>query len=171
MTLAPSPETVAQIALQKRLNDPAVANALSSLLDHADLLAILVEGLDGFVARSEVIGDSLVSSLTELRAVVADNETLSGAGADLGQLVGTASKLAKSDLVKPEVVDQLSVLARGLVKGGTLYDASPVEVTGIFSLARLLKDPDITRALSYVATLAKAVGQELDAPDSPVVSN
>ena len=36
-------------AVRERLDDPRVAEALTTLLDHADLLAVLVSGLDGFV--------------------------------------------------------------------------------------------------------------------------
>jgi uncharacterized protein YjgD (DUF1641 family) len=53
------------------------------------------------------------------------------------------------------------VLARGVGRGNAEFAASPVAVGGIFSLGKLLKDPDINRALSFAATVAKAVGQEL----------
>lgn len=168
MTLAPSREAAGQAALAQRLNDPAVSAALVSLLDHADLLAVLVQGLDGFVARSEVIGDSLISSFGDLRSVVAGNEAL--AAVDVGQLVGAASKLASSELLSPEALDQVSVLARGLAKAGDRYATQPVEIGGLLSLGRLLKDPDIKRAISYFATVAKAVGQELNAPTTNSVS-
>lgn len=164
MTLAPSTGSAARTHLVDRLGDPSVAASLEVLLDHADLLAILVEGLDGFVARSEVIGDSLVSGLDDLRGVTGDGGGLDGAAAELGRLKDAAASLMQSDLLKPEALEQLGVLSRGLARGGERYAATPVEITGVRSMARLLKDPDIKRALGYVATLAQAIGQELDQP-------
>ena len=150
-----------------RLEDPAVAASLVSLLDHADLLAVIVEGLDGFIARSEIIGNSLLDSVTELRESVAGSDVAGSTGVDLPKLVDTASRLSSSDLVDPAALDQLSVLARGMVKGGEQFESRPVEIGGALSLLKLLKDPDINRAISYFATVAKAVGQEINtAPTS-----
>lgn len=75
MTLVANREVTPQAALAARHNDPAVAGSLSSLLDHADLIALLVASLDGFIARSEVIGDSLVDGISELREVAVDAES------------------------------------------------------------------------------------------------
>jgi hypothetical protein len=171
MTVAPPREDTAHAVLSERLHDPAIAAALASLLDHAELLAVLVEGLDEFVARTEVIGDSLLSSFGDLRSIVANNESLAKAGVDLDKLKDAATSLAVSDLFKPEMVEQLGLLSRGVVKGGQQYTAAPVEVGGILSMTRLLKDPDIKRAISFFATLAKSLGQELDAPSNTKLSN
>lgn len=173
MTTAPAPElsghapSVTQLtgsnqaALTERLNDPAIVNALASLLDRADLIALLVDALDGLISRSEVIGNSLAGSFSELRSTVAGNEQLQKAGAEAPRILETASRLVSSDLLDPLAVDRISVLARGLVKGGDTFDHSPVQVGGALSLLRLLKDPDVNRAISYFATVAKAVGQEI----------
>ena len=166
MTMSPPRHEAAQSLISERLNDPKVAASLAVLLDHADLIAVLVEALDGFVARSEVISDSLASSVGELRAAVANSGALDEAETNIAQLVDTTKAILASDLLKPESLNQLSVLARGLGKGGQRYEAAPVAVGGIFSLGRLLKDPDIKRAISYGATLAKAVGAELNAAPS-----
>jgi len=125
--------------LLERLQDPQVAQALVALLDRAELLAVLVEGLDQFVARSEEIG------------------------VDLPRIVDTATRLAGSDLVDPAAVDQISLLARGLVAGGEAFAERPVPVQGLLSLNRILRDPDVRRAVSFLATVAKSLGQELAA--------
>ena len=54
--------------LAEQLKDPAVVGSLLTLLDHADLLAVLVTGLDQLISRSEVIGDSVLGGIAELRA-------------------------------------------------------------------------------------------------------
>jgi len=184
MTLSPSREETAQQALADRLNDPAVANALSSLLDHADLLALLVVGLDGFIARTEVIGDNLVDGIDELRGAAQNEERASGldvqalaeAGKSLARSLpkaapgiaaavesGALEKLVASGVLGEESIDQVALLGRGLARGAGAYATRPVEVGGTLSLLRLLKDPDISRAISYFATVAKSIGQELGA--------
>lgn len=173
-------------ALEDKLADPAVAASLLSLLTHADLVAVLLEGLDQLVGRSETIGGSLMEGLVDLRATVDANETLGRTGVDMASLLdslltlasvlptaapgmaaavesGTIDKVFASDLVSPEAVDTVSLLARGMVRGGRQFAADPIRVEGPFSLLRLLKDPDVARALSFGATVAKAVGQELAA--------
>ncbi len=182
MTLS-SEQANALAALNQRLSDPQVVNSLASLLDHVDLLALLVEGLDQMVARSEVIGDSLVASITELRG----SSGAATSGVDLAALVqsasqlaavlpqaapgivrlvesGTAEKVIATTEVAAEGLDQIQLLAKGLVQGSEDFDNRPVAVNGVLSAAKLLKDPDIARALSFFATVAKAVGQELAAP-------
>jgi hypothetical protein len=169
MTLSPSRERATDAVLDK-LQEPQVAAALASLLDHADLVAVLLEGLDGLVSRSETVGESLFAGVDELRTTVNGNPSLSSAlGAiDVPSLIARAKRLAASDVVSPQAVDSVATVARGLVDGSQQFKTSPVEVTGLLSLARLLKDPDIRRALSYGATVAKSIGQELQAaPTAP----
>jgi len=184
MTLTPTREEAAQAALSARLNDPAVADALASLLDRAELLAVLVEGLDQFISRSEVIGDNLLGGISELRTAVASNTALKDSGVDLKALAeagaslaavlpqaapgmvaavetGAIDKLFASGVVGPEAVDQVAILAQGLVGGSRAFVTDPVEIGGPLSLLRLLKDPDINRALSFFATVARSVGQEI----------
>ena len=194
MTLTPSPTTSPTTSpagtadvLQARLADPQVANALASLLDRAELLAVLVEGLDQFVARSEIIGDSLLANITDLRTTVENSPGLKDSGISFQEVTESAASLAAvlpkaapgmvaavesgaidrllaSDLVSPAAVDQVAVLARGFARGKDDFANRPVEIGGALSLMRLLKDPDVNRALSYFATVAKAVGQELANP-------
>ncbi len=174
-------QSAAHEALIAKLNEPGVANALSNVLNHADLLALLVEGLDGFVSRSEVIGDSVISSIADVRrAAEADGASdvdVAGVLKSVVQLAGVLPKAAPgmvsavesgaidrlltSELVSSQAVDQIEIVARGLTQGSARFASNPVEVGGLFSLGRLLKDPDINRALSYFATVAKAIGSEL----------
>lgn len=173
MTLAPSREASAQTALQTRLDDPEVAASLATLLDHADLLAIMVEGLDGFVRRTEVIGESLVDSINELR-VSGDASPVARLTGDLDvtALLAAATSLAE---VLPKVTppllaafeggapEELAKVGVGVAQGNADFGGQPVEIGGAFSLLKLIKDPDINRALSYFATIAKAIGRELGA--------
>lgn len=191
LTQPPGPDVAAPPSLppelQRALADPQVVDSLTSLLGHADLLAVLVEGLDGMLQRSEVLGDNLMGSISDLQTTINDNETLESTGADIGSLLesalllvsviptaapgmaraaksGVVEKLFDSDLVSPQAVDQISLFARGLVRGSEIYETDPVKVPSAFSALRLLKDPDINRALAFVATIAKEIGRELAAP-------
>lgn len=55
-------------SLSDRLADPLVVDSLNRLLDKLDSVAFFVESMDGFVRRSEVIADSVASSVAELRS-------------------------------------------------------------------------------------------------------
>ncbi len=65
-TATTAPES-AMLALEKRMSDPAVADALNRLLDRLDSVAFFVESMDGFVRRGETIIDSITSTVDELR--------------------------------------------------------------------------------------------------------
>ncbi len=54
-------------SVRDRLDDPQVAAALNTLLDHADVLAVLVSGLDGFVRRGDTITETVSSAVAEFR--------------------------------------------------------------------------------------------------------
>ena len=184
MTTADMETAAVPAALAERLADPQVAGALATLLDHADLLAVIVEGLDQFVGRSEVIGDSLISGIQELRgpdgvaaASPVDLAAVAGAGVQMASILpqaapgmveavesGAVDKLFATAVVSAEALPQVQVLARAFVKGSEEFQRRPIEVGGPVSLLRLLRDPDVSRALSFFATVAKSVGKELADP-------
>jgi hypothetical protein len=156
--------------LAAKLQEPQTAAALDVLLDHADLLAVIVESLDQFLARSEVIGDSLIAGLTELRETAGSGGGLSVDGLDLKAATEAGRRLVGSGMLSAETLDQLAVVARGLSQGRESFASRPVEIKGPLSLLRLLKDPDVNRAISYGATVLQAVGRELDSP-APTTTN
>ncbi len=176
-----SPELVALI---ERLEDPRVASGLQNLLDHVDLLAILVVGLDGFVSRSELIGEALVDGVSEIRE-------LSGASAtarplDIGALASSMFALSSaipkltpaitrvaddsvlgnlldSGIVSQESLAHIGLLATAVNQGAADATLKPIEVKGARSIYRQLKDPDVARGLGYTLNILKAVGRELAA--------
>lgn len=164
--------------LMERLDDPQVAAALTNLLDHADLLAILIVGLDGLVGRSETIGAALIEGIDDLRGIAGNgNGELSGVVASLTALSGALPKLTpavtqmvdsgvidsvlQSGITDPALMNEVSRIGRGLTAGAASAKTDPIEVNGIFSAVKLLKDPDIQRAVSYFAAVAKSIGVEL----------
>ncbi|GAA1509721.1 DUF1641 domain-containing protein [Nocardioides humi] len=169
--------------LRERLDDPQVAAALNNLLDHADLLAILLVGLDGFVGRTETIGEAIAEGLADIRGVAASNPALESVdpGEILASVIALSTAMPKltpavtrvvdagliddvldSGIVSTEMVDQIARIGRGLTAGAERAEKEPVEVKGLLSLMKLLKDPDIQRAIAYMAAVAKSIGIELD---------
>lgn len=155
--------------LLERLDEPKVIAALNTLLDHADLLAVAVVALDGFLSRGDVIADSLADAVGELRGV-ATGAGGSLAGIDVKGVVNTVSALSGplvaatpalttllagvSDPRTAAVVGQLT---------GAVADAdrtgNTTGPTGAFALLRMLKDPDVSRGIGYFIEVAKAFGK------------
>jgi len=176
MTAVPTVHQQASLdSLMERLDDPQVAAALTNLLDHADLLAILIVGLDGLVGRSETIGAALAEGLTDLRGIAGNGDgdvvaSLTTLSAALPKLVPVITEVIESGLVDtvidsgitdPAMITEVSRIGRGLTAGAAAAKDQPIEVNGIFSAMKLLKDPDIQRAVSYFAAVAKSIGVEL----------
>jgi uncharacterized protein YjgD (DUF1641 family) len=171
-------------ALVDRLQDPRVASGLQNLLDHVDLLAILVIGLDGFVGRSELIGEALVEGVSDIREL-ADAADVTGSvdiAGTVSSLVAVASMLPKltpvltrmvdedvvgsmldSGIFSPDSLAHIGLLATAVNRGATDAVETPIQVKGAYSMLRQLKDPDVARGLGYTLSILKAVGRELAA--------
>jgi len=165
-------------ALRDRLNDPEVASSLNNLLDHADLLAILVDGLDGLVRRGDEISNSLVSALDELKGsssvgsipgieslrsvdlpgLAASLASLSGALVDATPALNT---LLTSRLTDPQAAQVIALLGEALVEGKAAAEADPGGPKGLFGLWRVTKDKDIVRGLGFIVQVARAFGRRL----------
>src|SRR5206468_2768324 len=117
--------------------------------DHADLLAVLVEGLDEMVGRSEVIGDSLIEGLTEVRGAVEGSSDgvdidLAGVVSSLLRLAsvlpratpgmvnavdsGVIDRLLSSEVLNPQAVGQVAMVAQGLSHGAERFATQPVAI-------------------------------------------
>lgn len=171
-------------ALAARLDDPGTAAALNAILDHVDLLAVVVAGLGEFVSRGDTITDSLAAGAREL------SQLEQGSGLDVGQLVNSAKELGAaapalldalpklvaalpaleqllgSGLADPQVIELGSAVARAAVTGA--QNAQGTSVSGFRALLRALKDDDVARSLGFALSVAKALGQALEtAPHRP----
>jgi uncharacterized protein YjgD (DUF1641 family) len=174
--------------LLAKLEDPQTVASLSSLLDHTDLLAVLIVGLDGLVSRSETVGDAIVGSFAELRNAGVAEELKGKAGELAGKnkgllddVIGMATDMAKimpkvapglaelaesglideviaSGMTMPATVDRIGQLMGGVASG---LSAEPVEVKGVLSLAKIMKDPDVARGIGFTLGLVKAIGAGL----------
>lgn len=162
--------------LLQRLDDPRVAASLSVILDHADLLATIVVGLDGLLRRAEVIGDSLISGLAEVRdAATSTNGHRSWPSLDLPALADTATRLSsaaidaapaverllQSPLTDPQTAEFIALAGEALLEGKKAAAAEPRGPRGVFALMRVTKDPDVSRGLGFMIHIARAFGQKL----------
>lgn len=126
-----------QDRLQARLADPAVAESLNRLIDRADLLAFVLEALDGFLQRGETVVESVSDSLRELQAavgpgvgpLVAAFPALARNGAELADVAArpAVGNVLRSGLIDrlgdPQTLDRLDTLLQKLETAVFLLDA------------------------------------------------
>ncbi len=166
-------------SLRERLDDPEVAASLNNLLDHADLLAILVTGLDEMIRRGDEISESLASAVDELKgaakpgaipgleslrsvdlqAVAASLASLSGALVNAAPALNT---VLTSRLTDPEAAEVLAQLGQAVIDGKAAAKADPGGPKGVFGLWRLTRDKDIVRGMGFMIQVARAFGRRLD---------
>lgn len=161
-------------SVRDRLDDPQVAAALNTLLDHADVLAVLVSGLDGFVRRGDTITDTVSSAVAEFRGASAagipgadalkgvDVQSLVASLATLsGSVVGATpalNTLLSSGLTDPQAAQVLASLGDSLVDGKA-GAANPPK--GLYGLWKATKDPDVARGLGFLLAVAKSFGRRV----------
>jgi hypothetical protein len=163
--------------LVQRLDDPDVATSLSLILDHADLLAMAVVAVDGFLRRADVIGESVASSFAEVRQVAAANSQsgrlpkidVAALGDTVTRLTSAAvdatpalDRLLHSALIDPQTADFLALAGDALLEGKQAAEADPRGPKGVFGLMRVAKDPDVARGLGFMIQVARAFGKRLD---------
>lgn len=164
-------------ALVRRLEDPQVAAALNTLLDHAELIAFLATALDGLVRHSETMLESVGDSLADARSGI--DYLRSGSGVDVAALAPSLATLAGAlptalpalarlaesgvlaDLGSPQTVRLLSTVTRSLDDGVRQFETRPVPVKGTGAVVRLLRDADVRTALSFAATIGRSLGRAL----------
>ncbi|OBI17435.1 hypothetical protein A5712_02595 [Mycobacterium sp. E2327] len=163
------------------LEDPRIASSLSVLLEHADLLATIVVGLDGLLRRAEVIGDNVASGVAEIRGVAAsgggqtlwpsvDFAALSDSVSRLSAAVVNATpgldRLLRSALADPQTVEIIADVGEALLEGKRAAAADPRGPKGVFALMRVTKDPDVSRGLGFMIQIARAFGRRLAQADT-----
>lgn len=84
--------------LVEQLNDPDTAIALRNILKHADLLEVLVAGLDGVIRRGDTLSENIGSSLREIGAGTNGNghHAATAVAAEIPQLINNLPALIKA---------------------------------------------------------------------------
>ena len=154
--------------LVDRLGEPQTAAALHTLLDNIELLAVIVNGIDGLARKGEVIGDTLAEVLAEARAAgKATGLDLRETSQQLSTLIPTLAeaspairRILASPIVEPEPIGVLSEAAVALVKGLQTAQANQTRV-GLRGLLKVTKDEDVQRGLGFIIEVAKVFGSHL----------
>ncbi|HWL45672.1 MAG TPA: DUF1641 domain-containing protein [Ilumatobacter sp.] len=179
MTETSSSTVVPVDAVVERLNDPAVAASLVTLLDNAELLSTLVLGLSGLLSRGDSIMDMVAESVGDLKAARANTELPSlPSVSELTTLVGqvsaatpTLQALLASPAAQPATIEFLGRLSAAATTGAERARANnthgPASLMGI---RKVLKDDDIQVGLGLLLEIAKALGQQLKAEPSAAPS-
>jgi uncharacterized protein YjgD (DUF1641 family) len=159
--LAGSPSS----ALRSRLDDPEVAAALSVLLDNADVLALLIQSVDGLLRRADVISASLESGLDDVRTLagsagylVAPTKRLI---AEAPAIADTADALLESGIFNRDLVNLLAKLGNAALAGHEAAQRKRTSIDGIREALRTLKDPEVARGLGLMVEIARALGRSV----------
>lgn len=155
-------------AVAERLNDPAVAAAVVTLLDNAELLSTLVLGLSGLVSRSEMIVDSLADGLKDLRTVgkakAEGGPTLAElkeVAVDLAMAAPALKQVVNSSMTSPETIELLATFSESAVEGAAVAKARHTEVKGAFGALKAMKDPEVQKGLGMLIEIARALGRRM----------
>lgn len=156
-------------AVVERLNDPAVAAALVTLLDNAELLSTLVLGLSGFVERGDMIMDAVAEGVQDFKKAggakpSGDMPSLTELGSVAGQLASSAPALEgvlNSSMVEPETIALLSQFSEAATEGAANARANNTRVEGIRSAVKTLKDPEVQRGLGLLVEIARSLGRRM----------
>jgi Protein of unknown function (DUF1641) len=168
MDLAPTREPVN--AVLERLNDPAVAAAVVTLLDNADLLSTLVLGLAGFLERGDTIIDSVAASVSELKSTTLTNGSkftvptpaeLAGLTAAMAKATPVITEVLHSEMVNSETVELLSMFSAAAAEGADRARETGATVIGVRGALKLFRDPEVARGLGFIAEIAKALGRRV----------
>lgn len=151
--------------LLARLDDPEVAAALLTLLDNADVLAFVVQSLDGLLRRADVISDSVESGLGDVRALADSARFLVEPTRKLAEqapgIADAATALLDSGMLNRDVVTLLGQFAAAVLAGREASRRNRTTVSGIRGTLNVLKDPEVGRGLGLFVEVARALGRDL----------
>ncbi len=159
--------------LARKLSDPVTASAVSSLIDQAGLLAFLLQGIDEFLSRGDVIADSLADGLVEVKSVTAQSGRLGTVNLSeltanftklllsLSESSPAISELLDSGMFRSDVMQLLAAAADAAVEARQNVAAKAPKIQGVYSLVKSLKEPDVQKGLSYIVELAGALGRKV----------
>lgn len=94
----PPASTAAAEQLLARLAEEKTAESLNRLLDRLDVIAFVADALDGFLARANVVAESVAESVADLRK-------LSGDGTPTGDVVNRLPSLARAGVQLADIAE------------------------------------------------------------------
>jgi hypothetical protein len=165
--------------LVDKLQEPRIVEALVTLLDKSDKLAMFTEALEGFLVRSDGLFESISRSVVQVRKAGAGAFGKSLEKIDLDDIKSASGQLQGMLPLMRDLVSELGALKQagvfdadvvailgrtGRAMAATVRDpkARSNETRGIFSLLGLLKDPDVARSLNFLISFARHFGGNLN---------
>lgn len=95
IAMPPAPSPAAE-QLLARLAEEKTVDALNRLLDRLEVITFVADALDGFLARANVVAESVAESVADLRK-------LSGDGTPAGDVIGSIPALARAGVQLADV--------------------------------------------------------------------
>lgn len=152
--------------LRARLDDPAVASALNTLLDHAELLAFGAVAAQGFLERGDTITSSIGAGLKDVKAMTASASAFAEPAKrfadDSPQIVAAIEALLASGMLNPQVVALLGQFAGAILEGTENARRTNASVTGVMPLLRAVKDPEVGRGIGVALEIVKSLGRTVN---------
>lgn len=148
-----------QERLQARLADPETIDGLNRLLDRVDLMAFMLEAVDGFIRRGDTVVESIADGVREVRAsadlgdasaLIDSLPALARSGAEIAELT---TRPAFHNLVHSGLLDRLGD-PRTLKLLETLFDKLE---TAVFLLEAL--DGFLRRSNEIADSASSLVGE------------
>lgn len=156
-------------AVTERLNDPAVAASLVTILDNAELLSTLVLGLSGLMERGDMIMDAVAEGVGDMKAAALNGDSNLPSPAEFGAIAGQLSaagpllsNVLESSIAQPETIAVLSDLSEAAAEGRANAIANNTRIDGIRGALRVLKDPEVQQGLGLLVEIARSLGRRLD---------
>jgi hypothetical protein len=178
-------DELANSHLLRRLTDPETLGTLNQLLDSLPLAAFLLESLEGFIRRGEVIADNLAEGAAQFRSTdeslgtdqialllqslprlreagekLLESELM---GDGLNTVVEAGVQMVESGMLDREVVAVLGEIGKKSALAYQEVTSQPVQpVGGLFATLRAMKDPDVQKSTGLLFAFAKAFGKQLN---------
>jgi uncharacterized protein YjgD (DUF1641 family) len=163
------------------LRDPEIRASLSVLLANAPTLAALTTMGNQLLARGPEIMDNVNGLVLQARGPLSENSggaRLTSAVGALADIAPLAKPLAArsevitsfldSQILQSEIVDIVGRLGEAAMEADQVTRGKSLEVGGVFSLLKALKDPQVQETLAFVIEFAKHFGSSQSAQTGEV---
>lgn len=159
--------------LVNRISQVETATSILSLLDRIELLSLLLSGMDELLQRGDTIADSISDGISEMKRI--STEVNSSKTISISDLISNFSKLTislsdqapaisallDSGMLNNDVVDLLSTAAGAAVEANFNSRKPGSTIKGVRALLRAMKDPEVSRGITFVVELARSLGRRM----------
>jgi Protein of unknown function (DUF1641) len=159
----PEVQRLLDSGLLEKLAEPGTLESLKALLGRLELVGFLLEGLDGFLRRSDTWIESVAAGIDDLKqaAPEIDGEKIRRVVATLPSLVDAGTQLSEAGMFDPKTVQVLANLGRTVAASHDDVREKPQKPLGLFDLLRSLRDPEIQSSVRLALYVAKRYGRGL----------